>query len=126
MRKLLLPFLLVALSACDSTSEPTIGGVYSFSEAADESSFGLRTEAVLTIPDTESGERFSYSYTFRQIDRTSGATVTDDSGTGTGTYDHPGITFRVAGETATGTVSDDGGRIEIDEAGFIYVRSRPG
>ena len=122
MRLLFAATLLLSLAACDTAEERTIGGDYLFEDGPD--AMGLATQASLSIPTTASGERFSFSYTFRQS--SGGAVVEDRAGTGSGRYDHPTLTFALEGTTATGTVSDDGDRITLDEPGrdpFItYVR----
>ena len=121
LRRALLAAVL-ALAACDSTPETAIGGTYVFEEAAGPDNLGVATEATLAIPETGTGEGFSFSYTFQRTDGATGATLQSDAGTGTGTYDHPAVTFRLGGETAAGTVSAGGGRIVIAATGFAYVR----
>ena len=119
----------LSLVACDSGAEPEfeIGGTYVFEEAASPDTFGRATRATLTIPQTESGRAFSFSYTFERTEAPSGVVVSNRSGAGTGTYDHPGIALRLDGEVSTGAVSDAGGRITIVEDGqepfIIYVRA---
>ena len=126
MRAFGFAFLLLLLPACDSGSEAAefiIGGTYQFDDGPSAS--GLTTHATLFIPTTASGEPFAFTSTFVQT--SSGATVTDDQGSGLGSYDHPTVTFTLDGTLATGTVSGGGDRIEIEEPGrdpfIVYVRT---
>ena len=107
------PLLLaLALTACDSTdAEFEIGGTYSGTteDSRDEDTGeGTFTTLTVDVPETESGESFRFEG--RVVERGGFDEVIDLVG-GTGTYDHPALTLTVEGETATGTVSDDGDTI---------------
>lgn len=116
----LLAFLGLALTACDSTDDFEIGGTYS---GTFEDSIGFN-DAELTIPDTPNGDTFTFQYFLSETD--GDGTVFDEyTVSGTGTYDHPEITLTIEDETTTGTVSDDGDTIRIDDGeGEIITLTR--
>ena len=98
---------LLVLPACDSTAEYTIGGTYS--GISNSQTPGFETTLSFTIPETESGS--SFSFTGRRV-QVGSATVTFS---GTGTYDHPAITFDVDGDEVAGTVNEFGTSLTLDD-----------
>ena len=114
-----------AFPACDSAEELVIGGTYS---GLSNTQAGLETTLTVVIPETESGETFTFSATTVQGSQTVAFS-------GTGTYDHPAISITArddgptADDTIAGTVSGDGLTITFvpdDDSGLgpITLRRR--
>ena len=104
----LLALLVISLAACDSTEDYSIGGTYA---GVTEDLGTTQTTLTVDIPETASGGTFSF--TGSVVERGPSDEVISNVA-GTGTYDHPTVVLTVAGEPATGTVSDDGETIRLE------------
>ena len=96
--------LLLSLAACDSSDSFVVGGTYS---GVTEDLGTSQTTLTVEIPETESPGTFSFAATVAER----GSSI---RAAGTGTYDHPSIVLTVEGESAEGTVSDDGEEILLE------------
>lgn len=122
IRPLLFALVLAfAFAACDSTDEFQIGGTYA---GVTNTTLGTATLTV-TVPDTPSGDTFSFSGSLVEADE-NGRTQSNSPLRGTGTYDHPDISITVEGETLSGTANDAGDRLTLDDdtglGAFVLVR----
>lgn len=111
-RPALAALLALGLAACDSAgADFEIGGTYSgVTEDLRDTDSGTFTTLTLDIPRTASGGSFRFE---GRVVETGGFDQVIDLVEGMGTYDHPGVTLTVRGETSRGTVGDGGGTITL-------------